>query len=322
MRGVRCAVVVGGVAAAIPAWAGPILTPGAGGYGRGVSRYVFGSVVQELEDLSFTYPTIGIDYQRAEQTSDFGFAGGAGFGESDPLAGKLTFSTGTRAEADSSFQHIGDGTGRAFYNDTFDVRSDTLADGTVIELVFRFAASTLDSTNHTAQTGSAGSNNANNSGSAFVRVRTDGPSENLFEESGTYTRNRAGDAGATGVFADEFVNEDGDPNTHTGQREVVLEAVVGSTITLEVALEGGTESRAMFNHKGNTGFCASLLFGFSVEDGYLESRLVPGMPVPGLAGVTPDGVRAIVPPGPEFVVPGPGVAVVMLAGIAGVCRRR
>jgi hypothetical protein len=306
--------------------AGPALAQQAGGYGRGIARYATTQIIQELEEMTFAFPVTEIGYQRAELSSNEGpargFAGGAGLGISKPLNGKLGFSTGTRTQADSS-QFVGDGNASAFYNDIFDVRSDTLAAGTVIDIVITYSASTLDSTNHTAQTGSLGDNNARNNGSVFLRASSNAPEDNLFVESGQYSRNRAGEVSATGILSQEFMNDDGDPYTHTGLNSFVLKAIVGSTISFEAMIQGDTESRARFGHEANTGFCGSLIWGFDLVDAYLDSRLVPGADIPTTTDVTRERAMLEIPPGPEFVVPAPScLSLLMLGGVVASRRRR
>lgn len=316
-------VLASGIAAS--ASAGLSVSPRAGGFGEGIARTAIGRIVQDSDRLDFMYPTTGVGYQRAEVVTQLGnaggFAGGAGLANARPRSGLLSMSTGTRTEINSgSGQTLGDAEAQAWYDDTFHVRSDTLAVGTIVPITFKVALSTLDSSNHDATTGSTGDNNARNNGTITVRVRTDAASQNSFDSVSTLARGRnATMAATTGLFFED--DEDDNDDTNYGEQIISLQAVVGSTITLETLFVATTTSRARFVTEGNTGFCGSLLFGFDVEGGFLESTLLDGDPVPGTALVTRERAELEIPPGPTFVIPAPS-SLAPLAMMMLVSRRR
>ncbi|MEQ9454463.1 MAG: hypothetical protein RLN76_07710 [Phycisphaeraceae bacterium] len=292
------------------AWAGPMTTPIAEGNGQGVARYVGSRVFQEIKTLTYAYPTTSIEYQRAEfdinEGSIDGFAGAAGLARTKPDQGVISMSAGTRTETSNSRDFLGDSSGWSRYHDTFDVLSDTLPDGTEVTVWFQFAMSVLDSTNHTASSsaGGFGGNNATNNGLATVRVETDGSTDNLYEHAATHTRNRAGETGSTGVLQQDIANADDDPYNNRGNELVALKAVIGSTLTLELYLSGESDSRVQFAHDANSGFCAALVWGFDVEDGYLLSHLEPDFPIPSTDTATRERATLEIPPGP-YPVPEP-----------------
>lgn len=294
--------------------AGPMITPVSEGYGEGVARYAYTRVFQEIVSLGFAAPTTSIEYQRAEfdinEGPVEGFAGAAGLARSKPANGVLSMSAGTRTETSNSFDFLGDSRGWSRYHDTFDVRSDTLVDGTEVTVWFEFAMSVLDSTNHTASesVGGQGANDATNYGFANVRVRTDGSTDNLYEHSATHARNRAGETTTTGILQQDVANTDDDPYRNRGSERVELKAIVGSTLTLELYLSGESDSRVRFAHDANSGFCAALVWGFDLEDSYLVSHLEPDNPIPTTATATRERATLEIPPGP-FPVPEPAVMI-------------
>ena len=315
------------LAACAPALAGvSTVTPRAGGLGDGIARGFSGTpILQEREMLAFAYPTTSIGYQRAELEISNGNAGGssggAGLARSRPTSGVLSMSTGTRCEIVGSGQFLGDAEAQCWYDDTFLVRSDTLADGELVNLTLKIAVSTLDSSNHTATTGSLGSNNSRNDGRFTVRVRTTAPANDEYESVSTLARGRgASMAATTGLFLLDDMDNNND--TNYGEETITLQAVVGSVVTFESAIFADTESRAQFGNDGNTGFCGSLLFGLDVEDGYLISQLVPGEPVPGTAMVTRERGWLEIPPGPIWVIPAPGTLTPLAMTLLASRRRR
>src|SRR5690606_9737103 len=128
--------------------------------------------------------------------------------------------------------------------------------------------------------------------------------DNTYESVSTLSRGRAaGSAATTGIFMQD--DGDNDPYTNYGMETFTLQAIVGSKITLESAINADTASRVAFMGNGNTGFCGSLLFGLDVEDGYLVSHLDPDDPVPGTVDVTRERGWLEIPPGPEWEIPAP-----------------
>jgi hypothetical protein len=241
-----------------------------------------------------------------------GVAAGGSLNGLNVPGGLLRIGSCAGAQTPSGFEFIGDGLGSVTYDDTFDVVSSTLAPGTEVSFLLRYGASTKEKATH-----SFGPTPAPFHSSAFGQFEIDFHSD-------AAAQNSYSEIDLTSRFSYDPSNpvRDGIFNGGGSIIDVTVNAVVGSTFTLEMYFESDTTADVNFvDNDGFASLTACALFGISPGSDFQAVSQLTGSSAPLADQVTHANLSSCTPEFPP-VLPEPSTLLLGLMGSLGLLMRR